>query len=89
MKDEKRMLLWLQLMAESAGGAEAGAGTEAPEVPEETQQEPEAPNPENLEAEFDALVKGDGKYKEIFGKRVQKAALRSWIANSDGNCWNW
>ena len=75
MKNENRTLLWLQLMAESAGGAETGAGAEAPEVPEDAQQEPEAPKPENLEAEFDALVKGDGKYKEIFGKRVQKAAL--------------
>lgn len=75
MENKNRTRLWLQLMADGAEGVEAGEGIEAPDVLEEAEQEPEAPRPEDLEAEFDALVKGDGKYKEIFGKRVQKAAL--------------
>ena len=66
----KNWLIDLQLMAEGAESAEAGAPADQAE-PERT----EAMEPEDLEAEFDALVKGDGKFREVFGKRVQKASF--------------
>lgn len=58
----------LQLMAEGAeaDAADAPADQAEPERMETTE-------PEDLEAEFDALVKGDGKFREVFGKRVKKA----------------
>lgn len=62
---------WLQLMAEG-GGEGAGETGENNQVAAGEQQAEAAPD---LDAEFDALVKGDGKFREIFGKRMQKAAL--------------
>lgn len=59
--------LRIQLMAEGAEGADGMEGQVAAAEGEEAQ-------PENLEAEFDKLVKGEGKFREVFGKRVQKAA---------------
>lgn len=65
---------WLQLMAEGAEGAgEADNGSTGQEA-EVTEALPEQ-QPEDLEAEFDALTKKDGKYREVFGKRVQKAVM--------------
>ena len=68
--EDKKMKLQLQLMADGAEGtAPAENVAEAPtEEPVPAQQKPE-----DMEAEFDALVKGDGKFREIYGKRVQKA----------------
>lgn len=61
---------WLQLMAD---GGEGGAATgDNGQVAAGEQQAEAAPD---LDAEFDALVKGDGKFREVFGKRMQKAAL--------------
>ena len=63
---------WLQLMAEGADGAAAAdAGSPEP-VAEETAQEQEQ-QPVDLEAEFDALVKKDGKFREVYSRRVQSA----------------
>lgn len=63
---------WLQLMAEGAeGAAEADNGSTGQDA-EVTEALPEQ-QPEDLEAEFDALTKKDGKYREVFGKRVQRA----------------
>ena len=63
---------WLQLMAEGADGAAAADAGSPETVAEETAQEQEQ-QPVDLEAEFDALVKKDGKFREVFGKRVQSA----------------
>lgn len=64
------VLTWmnLQLMAEGGEGGEASDTGAAPQG----SQTPEAPaeSPPDLEKEFDALVKGEGKYKDVFGKRV-------------------
>lgn len=65
----------LQLMAEGGqnggeGQAEAGGGSQ-----DAAGNETPAAAPEDLNAEFDALVKGDGKYRDVYGKRVQKAVF--------------
>lgn len=61
---------WLQLFAEGGGdgggAAPAGAGTAAGAA-----EAAPAAEPEDLEAGFDELV--GGKYKDVYGKRVQKA----------------
>lgn len=61
---------FLQLLAEggSEGGAADNGGQQTAEAGTEQQ-------PENLDAEFDAMVKGDGKFREVYGKRVQKAVF--------------
>lgn len=57
---------WLQLMAEGAeGAAEGDNGQNATGEA--------AAEPIDLEAEFDGLTKKDGKYRDVYGKRVQKA----------------
>lgn len=65
----EELKLKLQLMAEDGDAAPAESTQE--QQPEEAEQEQP---PEDLEAEFDALVKGDGKFREVFGKRVKKAS---------------
>lgn len=64
----------LQLFAEdgSEEAAEDGQETQDTGSPEAQEQQQE---PEDLNAEFDALVKGDGKFREVYGKRVQKAVF--------------
>ena len=64
---------WLQLMAEGAEGAAAADAGSPEQDAEETAQAEQQPETEDLEAEFDALVKKDGKFREVFGKRVQSA----------------
>lgn len=72
--EEKRKFCFLQLMAEGTGGE--GAGAETGDNGQAAAGDPApAAEPENPDAEFDALVKGDGKFREIYGKRVQKAVL--------------
>lgn len=66
------VLDWIQLMAEGADGAAAETGDNS-QVTAGEEAEQEAPP--DMEAEFDALVKGDGKFREIYGRRMQKAAL--------------
>ena len=66
----EELKMCLQLMAEDGGEA---ADESAPEQPQQ-EAAPEQ-QPEDLEAEFDALVKGDGKFREVFGKRVKKASF--------------
>lgn len=68
----ENVLTWmnLQLMAEGEGGEASGSGgTDASPQGSQT-AEAAAENPPDLEKEFDALVKGEGKYKDVFGKRV-------------------
>lgn len=68
----ENVLTWmnLQLMAEGEGGEASGSGgTDASPQGAQT-AEAAAENPPDLEKEFDALVKGEGKYKDVFGKRV-------------------
>lgn len=68
-EEMKELRFHIQLMAEDgAAPAESDQALNS----EEAVQEPQ--KPEDLEAEFDALVKGDGKFREIYGKRVQKAS---------------
>lgn len=62
--------MMLQLMAEGGTAAAGDGGGDGVKV--DTGTETAAPAVD-LEAEFDALVKGDGKYREIYGKRQQKA----------------
>lgn len=60
---------WLQLMAEGGDAGASGdngqdaAGDDAAEAAEEV----------DLDAEFDGLTKKDGKYREAYGKKLQKA----------------
>lgn len=65
----ENVLTWmnLQLMAEGGGG-DASGGEAAPQGAQTA--EVAAESPPDLEKEFDALVKGEGKYKDVFGKRV-------------------
>lgn len=70
----ENVLTWLnlQLMAEGGGeGGEASSADGAGTAPQGSQPaEAAAESPPDLEKEFDALVKGEGKYKDVFGKRV-------------------
>jgi len=53
------------------GGGEASGTGGASAAPQGSQTaEAAAESPPDLEKEFDALVKGEGKYKDVFGKRV-------------------
>lgn len=69
---DKYWMINLQLMAEGAEGP-SSEGTAEPAEAEEAVQT-DANELEDLEAEFDALVKGAGKFREVFGKRVKKAS---------------
>lgn len=65
----------LQLFAEDGSGegaAEDGQEAQDTGSPEAQEQQQER---SDLNAEFDALVKGDGKFREVYGKRVQKAVF--------------
>ena len=64
----------LQLFAEDGSEEAAEDGQEAQDTgsPEAQEQQQER---SDLNAEFDALVKGDGKFREVYGKRVQKAVF--------------
>ena len=66
---------FLQLLAEegegSTGEAQPARAGEASPAPEGNGEKPA----EDLNAEFDALVKGEGKFREIYGRRMQRAAL--------------
>ncbi len=66
---------FLQLLAEegegSVGEAQPARAGEASPAPEGSGEKPA----EDLNAEFDALVKGEGKFREIYGRRMQRAAL--------------
>ena len=66
---------FLQLLAEegegSAGEAQPARAGESSPAPEGNGEKPA----EDLNAEFDALVKGEGKFREIYGRRMQRAAL--------------
>lgn len=66
---------FLQLLAEegegSVGEAQPARTGEASPAPEGSGEKPA----EDLNAEFDALVKGEGKFREIYGRRMQRAAL--------------
>ena len=64
----------LQLLAEGGQGGEGQA--EAGENSQDAAgNDVPAAAPEDLNAEFDALVKGDGKFRDVYGQRVQKAVF--------------
>lgn len=65
----------LQLMAEGGQGGGEGQAEAGGDGQDAAGNETPAAAPEDLNAEFDALVKGDGKYRDVYGKRVQKAVF--------------
>lgn len=67
MEEIKRNRLWLQLMAE---GEAANAGTETGENDQAAAGGDAGAEAVDLDAEFEGLIKGDGKYREAYGKRV-------------------
>lgn len=64
----------LQLMAEGGDGAAAGAA-EAAEGQAAAGTGAAQPAVD-YDAEFESLIKGDGKYREAYGKRVQQAVMQ-------------